>query len=152
MVSKGWEQVARSDDFWTTLKTCPGVGLEIGRQFNRLQKSNDIFFMTSRCGVGVQRQTCQWLYDNLGINYPNVIVVQHFNDKWPLLKELRAKWFIDDKLETMQGWVNYTHMNRLQYGYWALIDQPWNRQGRTVKGMQIAANVEDALKQSGLWA
>ena len=152
IVSKGWEHVARSDKFWLDLKPMPGVGLEVGKQLNRLQRNHDVFFMTSRCGVGVQRQTCQWLYDNLGINYPNVIVVKHFDDKWPLLDNLRAKWFIDDKLETMEGWYNYCYKAGIRTNdhYFALVDRPYNRNGRTVKDMRVAANVEDALKQSNL--
>lgn len=153
LVKVGWEHVGKSNDFWLSLKPSPGVGLEIGKQFNRLQRNHDVFFMTSRSGVGVQRQTCQWLYDNLGINYPNVIVVNNYQDKWTLLENLKAKWFVDDKLETVQGWYDYCYKAgiRPSQHYFALIDAPYNRQGRTVKGMRIASNIEAALKESGLW-
>lgn len=153
VTSKGWEHVAKSNDFWLSLKPCPNVGLEVGKQFNRLQRKHDVFFMTSRSGVGVQRQTCQWLYDNLGINYPNVIVVDKFEDKIPLLVELHAKWFIDDKLETVQATYNHYYMNRIPLSdkHFYLADTPYNREGRTVKGMRITSNIQAALKESNLW-
>lgn len=149
VVKQGWAAVRKSDSFWTTLK--PLVGPEVGKQFNRLHREHDLFFMTSRCGIGVQRQTSKWLYDNLFIEYPQVIVVNRYQDKWKLLTDLEADFFADDKLETVQGWYNHCYMNGLGLGYSVLIDAPYNRDGRTVKAMKVASGIEDALKGAGLW-
>lgn len=148
IVNQAWAEVGRSSEFWRGLHPMPGAQ-EACLKLSALQKSHDVFFLTSRSGIGVQRQTCEWLY-KLGMLYPNVIVVKRWQDKIPLLQDLGASFFVDDKLETMQAWVTHTHLNRLQYGYWALIDAPYNREGRTVKGMRVAANLTEALKESGL--
>lgn len=149
VVKEGWARVRKSDSFWITLK--PMVDVEVGKQFNRLHREHDVFFMTSRCGVGVQRQTSKWLYDNLFISYPQVIVVDRYQDKWKLLEHLKADFFADDKLETVQGWYNHCYMKGIGVGYSLLIDAPYNRDGRTVKSMKIATGIEDALKGAGLW-
>lgn len=149
ITSKGWEHVARSDKFWLDLKPLPGA-LKVAQQINRLMKSHDVVFMTSRPGVGVQRQTCKWLYE-IGVLYPNVIVVNRWQDKVPLLMDLRTGFFIDDKLETINALYNHCYLNRLPVKQFFLADAPYNREGR-VNGVKVAANVTDALKQSGLWS
>lgn len=148
IVSKGWEHVVRSDKFWLDLKPLPGA-LEVAKQINRLMKRHDVFFMTSRCGVGVQQQTCKWLYE-IGVLFPNVIVVNRWQDKVPLLMNMRADFFVDDKLETVRALYNHCYLNRLPIKQFFLADAPYNRDGR-ISGMRIAASITDALKQSNLW-
>lgn len=151
VVAAAWDEVRQSPKFWTTLD--PIVPWDVGRQFNRIQCKHDVFFLTSRIGLGVQNQTCKWLYDKLGINYPNVIVVNRYQDKWALLDSLNAGFFVDDKLETVTGW--YDHYLRKwdiipDNCYFNLIDQPYNREGRPTN-MRVAANITEALKEARLW-
>ena len=149
VVGMAWEDVRQSPKFWTTLDPMPGAK-EAAKQFNAIQRKHDVFFLTSRVGLGVQSQTCKWLY-NLGVNFPNVIVVSRYQDKWALLHALDAGFFVDDKLETMTGWLNHTKTHTITSpNYFGLIDQPYNREGRP-EGMKVAANITDALKEAGLW-
>lgn len=150
IVKKGWAEVAASDKFWLTLKPMPGA-YEAGRQLNLLSKSHQVFYLTSRMGLGVQRQTQKWLYNNLGIDYPAVIVVSKWEAKRNLLDNLGADFFVDDKLETMQDWYTHLYTNRKPVANYFLIDAPYNREGRTVKGMKVATNIEAALKEAGYW-
>lgn len=148
-VSGAWKLIAHDDKFWTTLKPLPGA-YEALRQLDRLAGSHQVYFLTSRIGKGVQKQTCKWLYDN-GCNFPNVLIVSKWQDKIAILDALKADFFADDKLETMQAWHSHAYRNGIKIPNSYLIDTPYNREGRTVKGMKVAANVEDALKQAGLW-
>jgi uncharacterized HAD superfamily protein len=145
----GWKEVATSTKFWTTLKPTAACA-EACRTLNALAKKNDVFFLTSRPGVGVQNQTCAWLYEQ-GINYPNVIVVKNYSDKIPLLENLKASFFVDDKLETMQEWYTHCFKNRISttQSYFGLIDAPYNREGRTINGMKVAADINVALRDAG---
>lgn len=150
VVREGWKHVATSATFWKTLKPMKG-GVEACKRLNTLQKTHDIFFMTSRPGLAVQRQTCEWLYEQ-GVNYPNVIVVKHFDDKIPLLENLQARLFIDDKLDTMELWYNHCYtagIKTVNPNYFALIDAPYNRDNRTVKGMRVVSDINTALLEAG---
>lgn len=150
IVNQGWAEVNKSKKFWTTLDPMPGTE-QVCRKLSALQLDHDVFFMTSRPGVGVQRQTCEWLY-GMGINYPNVIVVRAWEEKIPLLENLRTQFFIDDKLDTMTEWYQncYKKGIRTHSNHFYLADAPYNREGR-LKDMKVVANIETGLKEAGLW-
>lgn len=152
VVKAAWEEVGKSPSFWKRLDPMSGA-VEAAKQLNSLHRKHPLFFLTSRTGPGVQHQTCEWLY-NLGINYPNVIVVSRYEDKWDVLDALRTTFFVDDKLETMQGWYNHCYKAGIKTTgshYYALIDAPYNQEGRTVTGMRVAPNLTAALKEANLW-
>ena len=152
IVREAWKIANADPKFWLKLDPLPGT-TEAAKVINTIQRKHQIIFLTRRSGVAAQRQTCEWLY-GVGINYPNVITVNDADEKVPILQNLRARFFIDDRLETMEAWYTHCHMNGISTNppnYFALIDAPYNHEGRTIKGMKVAANIVDALKESGLW-
>lgn len=152
LVRQAWKEAHTDPKFWLKLDAIPGAA-EAAKVLNTLQRKHPVFFLTQRSGIGAQRQTCEWLY-GIGVNYPNVIVVHDADDKIAILNALRARFFVDDKLSTMEGWYNYCYMNGIKTvkpHHFFLIDQPWNQDGRTIKGLRVAANITEALKEAGLW-
>lgn len=144
---EGWQEVGRSNRFWTTLDPMLNAKVEC-RRLNTLGATHDVFFITSRNGIGVKRQTEEWLYAQ-GVNYPTVLVVKRYQDKIPLLMDLGAEFFVDDKLETVQELYQHCYKNRLYIPHFYLKDAPYNRTER-MKGLKVVDSLTEALNKAGL--
>jgi hypothetical protein len=137
------ENIAADKLFWRKLKPIPDPA--VFARLNVLSKEHAVYFLTNRFGVECKQQTERALYDH-GINYPTVIIAA---DKLPILKSIKADFFVDDKLETMNTVeADYTK-NRL-YGQLFLIDAPYNQVGRN-STLRVATDIKDALEKAGLW-
>ena len=134
-----WDNIVADKLFWRKLKPIPEPN--VFTRLNVLSNEHAIYFLTNRLGVGCKQQTERALYE-VGINFPTVIIAA---DKLPVLKSIKANFFIDDKLETM---------NQVQAGLKAdhlyLIDAPYNQVGRA-SNLKVATDVKDALTKAGLW-
>jgi uncharacterized HAD superfamily protein len=127
---------ATTDRVWAELKADPEWWLRLGRMddfrdadedaLTQLAQdaAHDVYFVTARVGIQVQRQTKWWLEDQMPrLRDPNVIVVTApaLTSKVRVAKALGALWSIEDKLEHAVGIA--ASVPRGSY----LIDRPWNR-------------------------
>lgn len=88
-----WDRIAETPNFWTTLSVEPGATWEM---MERLKKHNN-YFITARVqcnGDTIQHQSCQWLLNNFGLSFPQVLVSY---DKGPLAAALKLDYFVDDR-------------------------------------------------------
>jgi uncharacterized HAD superfamily protein len=134
------ENISVDKLFWRKLK--PIADASVFARLNVLSKSNDVYFLTNRFGIECKQQTERALYDH-GINYPTVVIAA---DKIPVLKSIKADFFADDKLDTMNAVQSSSLFAKHQY----LINAPYNQTGRS-PGLQVATDIKDALEKAGLW-
>lgn len=121
-VEKGWEKLARTENFWETLDILDD------EDFNALlsayiesPKDLQIYFVTSRVrskGNKVVAQTINWF---LGKGLYNAQVISS-NEKHVVAKALHFQYFIDDKLETCME-VKFWNPKCQVY----IMDYPYNR-------------------------
>lgn len=142
-ISDTWGEIIKDNLFWRKLDIIPER--EVFARLNVLSMKNDVYFLTNRIGHNCKQQTERALYD-AGINYPTVIIAA---DKVPILKAIKADFFADDKLETMNQVV--TDFARIRsHGHAYLIDAPYNQTGRHAT-LKVASDIKDALEKAGLW-
>lgn len=124
--ARTWAAIRVSDTFW--LEAEATVARDAFQRIDRLQRRNDVYFVTSRPGVDVKYQTEQWLKAR-GIDGPTVILSTR---KAEIAKGLGADWSIEDK----PG-------NAAMIAYWSpatssyLLDAPYNRFPHHVIGRKV---------------
>lgn len=92
-----WRRIEDRMDFWLSVKPLPDVPPP--SVWKALAQKHTLFFITSRRktrGRSVEWQTSYWIKENLGIEFPCVIVSEK---KGLLVDALRLDAFIDDKKE-----------------------------------------------------
>lgn len=95
-VSKTWEAVKNTRNFWLNLKREKGV---TSQNLRRMAKTNDLVFITARAqtkGYSVQQQSAAWLALEFALKWPTVI---EEDNKGPLAAALHLDYFIDDRPE-----------------------------------------------------
>lgn len=143
---KTWqEHIIGSRNFWMKLQPLPTARESLGVLNALFNKGEiDLFFITSRLGVRVKWQTCQFLYQQ-GIDFPQVIIS---HDKVPVLRALGANFFIDDKPETLMNVEAASHAEKWPDFQLYVQDTGYNR---SVKVGTRVMNVKEALIAAGLW-
>jgi 5'(3')-deoxyribonucleotidase len=89
-----WARVAQTENFWESLPVEQGASVALVQELDRL---HNLSFITARVkshGDTVRNQSCRWLEDNFGVNYPQVTVAY---DKGALAAALKLDYFIDDR-------------------------------------------------------
>lgn len=151
VLERVWKQeIGENPKFWLELEPLPGV-TDCIRNFNKLSKrGNDIYFLTNRLGANCKWQSERWLYEQ-GLDYPTVLIVSA--NKAPIIHGLGLQFFIDDRLTTMNGLMDYCYANRIYMGdkYFCLKDAPYNRDGRHSALVHVQPNLESALRAADLW-
>lgn len=94
-VTKTWAYIANNPVFWTELPAL--VGNDDQEAIKDLAAHN-VYFATSRKTPGSLRASKEWVYANLGILQPSVVVTHR---KGELCKVVDATYFIDDKSENV---------------------------------------------------
>jgi hypothetical protein len=93
------------------------LGLETLSDVECAQQA-DIYFLTKREGVGVKFATERWL-ERLG--FPGATVILTNKDKGPIIRELEASVFVDDKTSNCESAKAASPQTDV-----FLIDRPWN--------------------------
>jgi hypothetical protein len=119
-----WEKIKASETWWTTLK--PLQERSVFLAIDDLQK--DVYFVTSRPGRGVKRQTEEWLEQH-GISTPTVIISSRKGD---IAAGLSATYMVDDKA----GNAVYVAYHSPETGVY-LLDRQTNRFDPSVLGSRI---------------
>jgi uncharacterized HAD superfamily protein len=89
-----WKEAKRTYNFWEFLPIEEGVD---GKLLWDMENEHNVFFITARVpsnGASIKDQSCSWLRDNIGIDYPVVFVTYN---KGPLAAALQLDYFIDDR-------------------------------------------------------
>jgi hypothetical protein len=139
------EHILKSNNFWLKLKPLPHAR-ETLSVLNGLSKAGeiDLFFISHRMGLKAKYQTTMSLYEN-GIDFPCILFAE---DKVPLLRALKANFFIDDKPETLMNVEAASHNEKWPDFNLYIQDAGYNR---SVKVGQRVANVKEALIAAGVW-
>lgn len=127
-LSKTWDAVKRSGNFWYTLP--PLVGLAEAKRIQRFALDHPVYFVTARVGASARFQTVLWLRDYLGLLDPNVIVS---SDKGDTACDLGATHSIEDKAGNAVYIAYVTRGSTRSY----LIDRPYNRFDHGVLGSKV---------------
>lgn len=95
---RAWHYIRHHPDWWRTLT--PLLSVTGVSNLSRLAKQGDVIIITARslCPGYISQQ---WVEENIG-TYP-VISVDHWEDKVPLLLELRPRLYMDDNLPTLEA-------------------------------------------------
>lgn len=95
-VSKSWDAIKNTRNFWLNLSREKGV---TSQNLRRMAKTNDLIFITARTqtkGYSVQQQSAAWLALEFALKWPTVI---EESNKGPLAAALHLDYFIDDRPE-----------------------------------------------------
>lgn len=95
-ITKTWAYIANNPSFWTEL---PSLLADVDhRILVDSLKSHNVYFATSRKTPGALSASKEWIYANLGIVQPSVVVTHR---KGEFCKVVDATYFIDDKSENV---------------------------------------------------
>jgi len=121
-----WEAATQSPTFWEELPPIASPA-----EFARLAAAaaaHDLYFVTSRIGLGVKAQTEAWLR-RVGLSTPTVILS---DAKGEVAKAVRADALLDDKAGNAV-FTQYYSRGTAVY----LIDRPYNRFDPAILGSKI---------------
>lgn len=120
-VSKLWRKVIRSRCFWRDISPYWWSADLLEAAYAR---ADNIYFITSRSGDHVQRQTWMALLDiTQEVSHSGAVIPVNSPElKIPLLRDLKIDFFVDDKKETVAHAL--AECPNTQVAVW---DQPWNR-------------------------
>lgn len=117
-----WKEIRGTMDFWNDLEVIGDQHLLMNDLW-LANRNHTLVFVTSRVptlGASTELQTARWLDHELDVDYPTVIVVDHWYEKAPLYKHLHLDAYIDDKGLTVD------RMSQLGQNIY-VFDQDWNR-------------------------
>ena len=115
-VTKTWAYIASNPTFWTELPSLLGdADLESVKSL----VSHNVYFATSRRAPGALNASKEWIYANLGIVQPSVVVTHR---KGEFCKVVDANYFIDDKSENVDCSTWMTDGKAKSY----VITRPYN--------------------------
>lgn len=121
-----WEAATQSPTFWQELPPIASPA-----EFARLAAAapaHDLYFVTSRVGVGVKSQTETWLR-RAGVSTPTVILS---DAKGEIAKAVRADALLDDKAGNAVFTQYYSRATAVY-----LMDRPYNQFDPAILGSRI---------------
>lgn len=116
-VTKTWVYIANNPTFWTEL---PSLLNDEDREALRSLVHHNVYFATSRKTPGALSASKEWIYANLGIVQPSVVVTHR---KGEFCKVVDANYFIDDKSENVDCAIWMTDGRTKSY----VIDRIYNQ-------------------------
>ena len=146
-----WTEITKKDSqFWAKLAPLEGAK-EVVYKLNQLSaKGVEVLFLTNRLGHGVKRQSEIALY-NLGMNYPTVIIAPSGEAKIPILREIGADFFIDDRGPTVLEAADISHRECWQNFNLFLLKKPYNHNTPAHKAINVVNTAKESLDLVGLW-
>lgn len=113
--SRAWAEVKHSGVFWKLLFPFPNGYADV-EHLNILQKTHDIYFVTSRPGPTAKRETEEWLQGR-GFNNPTVIICDS-HSKADFVQAVGVDIVVEDRPETL--------LNCSLDVQKILVRRPWN--------------------------
>lgn len=115
-VTATWAYIANNPVFWTEL---PSLVTKDDESFIGWLEPHNVYFATSRRTPGALSASKEWIYANLGILQPSVVVTHR---KGEFCKVVDANYFIDDKSENVDCAIWMTDGKTKSY----VITRPYN--------------------------
>lgn len=121
-VGWAWDAIKAEGNFWRDLGALPDTAalqdwLWNGNAHNDVY--DEFYFITSRMGKNVKRQTEDWLEEHLELPGLTVLIS---SEKGALAKALKLDYYVDDRAENI---LDVNEKSPTTFAF--LIDQPWNR-------------------------
>lgn len=116
-VTRTWTYIASNPVFWTEL---PALLSNDDQESLKALAPHNVYFATSRKTPGSLRASKEWIYANLGIVQPSVVVTHR---KGEFCKVVDAAYFIDDKSENVDCAIWMTDGKTKSYA----IDRIYNQ-------------------------
>jgi 5'(3')-deoxyribonucleotidase len=123
---KVWASICADPNFWLALRPLWGNVRTLGLLAPSLEKNHDVYFITSRPGVAVKRQTEEWLRQFVAhyqAQDPTVLIVGH-RVKGLVAKALKLDVYIDDNLDNVNDCARESIATRTY-----LLDAAYNQAG-----------------------
>lgn len=115
-----WKNIESDPLFWASLPPLAGAIANLVHLTDRISDGDEVYFITSRPGIGPKQQTESWLRAHaFVVHHPTVLIS---SQKGLCAKALKLDKYIDDRWENVVD-VSNTHLPTATY----LQDQPWNR-------------------------
>lgn len=100
-----WGRIGPDPTFWLNLAPMSNVGT-LRKIIKHLERTHEVYFITSRSGNRVKRQTEIWLFEHLGypLNCPGVwptVLIVGSNEKGAMCKALKLDLYIDDNWDNV---------------------------------------------------
>lgn len=99
VVQEVWRRIAASESFWFELGILDGADT-LRHVIGSLEDDHDVYFITSRVGQAVKRQTEAWLEEQIGMQIPTVLIS---NEKALCMVALSLDAYIDDNLDNVRS-------------------------------------------------
>lgn len=96
-IAKLWEYITANPTFWFSLPRLIS-SYESYQIYNLAQDGHRVYFATNRRLPGALQSTVWWLLDNLGLEFPHVIITKR---KGEFCRVVDADYYIDDKSENV---------------------------------------------------
>ena len=125
-----WDHIKRSRTFFFELPSMQEfiTKPELWMRIAKLEQDNDVYFVTSRQGVHVKRQTQDWL-TRRGVYDPSVIITP---DKGETARVIKADFAIDDKAGNAM-FIKYQRQKCESF----ILDKPYNQWDPTMVGTKV---------------
>lgn len=144
-----WGIIKTDPAFWMKLEPLPDASLL--RMFIRqLERKHEVYYITSRVGDRVKRQSEMWLFEQLRYHFtvgpevwPTVLIS---SDKGACAKALKLDVYVDDNMDNVNGCALKSPQTRTY-----LINRRYNALGApTGDGNHLDAQHEHVIRVSGL--
>lgn len=135
-ISKVWRGIAKDEVFWLNLKPLPGAFDFLA---NLCNSDHEVYFITSRVGGHVRRQTEAWLMNN-GWYQDETPTVLISSEKGLAARVLSLDYYLDDKTENCQDVVYESEDTKC-----FMLAQPWNREVEGVERINTLKEFTDVI-------
>lgn len=145
-ISAVWKWIGQDDEFWFNLKPLEGAEDFLEKlAYEEMAAPHDIYFITSRVGYDVKRQSEEWLVQHgWGGGFAPTVLISY--EKGLCCKALKINAYIDDKNENCEQVLSESPKT-LCY----MLARPWN----SLEAVTCAGNIirADNLVEfmEGLW-
>ncbi len=136
-VSRVWDVIKKDENFWFLLPSLPGAEDFL---IDLATLDAEVYFITSRVGVNVKRQSEYWLMAR-GYILPTVLITPQKGDACRILS---LDFYIDDKVENCKDVFDRSLFTR---GY--MLAQPWNEQVEGVPRIDSLNEFLEMVKSGG---
>lgn len=138
-VSTVWAIIKRDDTFWLNLEPHENNVSALSAVLLDLERKHDVYYVTSRVGVGAKRQTKLWLMDHLRYHArcrtePTVLISR---EKGKIAHALKLDAFLDDNWDNVVDVVNTSPATRTY-----LLNRSYNTRGAISVGNQHYTRVD----------
>lgn len=146
VIREVWSHIKRSETFWLNLGTMPDVKT-LALLISSLERNHEVYYVTSRVGNGVKRQSELWLWQHLDYNSimgaaasPTVLIS---SAKGAICKALKLDMYVDDNFDNVQNCAEESPLTRTY-----LLNRRYNNP-LTAEGMKFPGPLSELVIRVG---